>query len=157
VSGWGAELTAIPATAKPARAQVRLKVKPRGAARGHVDGAWWPRSRDPAMEFPGLVLATSSWVGPVTRVAYRANDWDEAGPVLMVESWPVRLAAVLTQEASTVVVTGSNQRGMTLLVVPPEMPGGAARALLGWAAGAGTVASVEEILATNGVQLGGSG
>jgi hypothetical protein len=72
------------------------------------------------------LLGRSGHVGGVP-----ANDWNEAGPVLMVEGWPVRLAAVLTQEANTVVVTGSNQRGMTLLVVPSGMPGGAARACWG--------------------------
>ncbi|WP_237773871.1 DUF5994 family protein [Actinosynnema sp. ALI-1.44] len=39
------------------------------AAPGNVDGAWWPWSTDPAMEFPALVMALSSWVGPARHVA----------------------------------------------------------------------------------------
>jgi hypothetical protein len=97
----------------------------------------------------------SSWVGPVTRVAYRLDDWDTVTRELIVEGWSVRLAGFPALEANTVVVTGSNQRRMILLVVPPGTPGGAARAVLRSAAGADTMASVEEILASNGIRLGG--
>jgi len=135
------------------RAEVRLRMKPHAAARGYVDGAWWPRSHDPAREFPGLVLAMSSWVGPVRRVAYHVDDWDRTRRELTVEGWSVTLVGYPTLEANTVVVTGSNQRRMMLLVVPPGTPGGVARAVLRSAAGPDTVASVEEILASNGVRL----
>src|SRR5256885_4263215 len=68
LTGRSAWLTSNPdisaGKAETARSEVRLRMKPSGAARGYVDGAWWPRSQDPAMEFPGLVLAMSSWVGP---------------------------------------------------------------------------------------------
>jgi hypothetical protein len=137
---------------EPGRAEVRLRMKPHRAARGYVDGAWWPRSHDPATEFPGLVLAMSSWVGPVRRVSYHLGDWDTAARELIVEGWSVRLVGVPTLDANTVVVTGSNQTRRILLVVPPGTPGGAARAALASAAGADTVASVEEILASNGVR-----
>ena len=62
---WGAALSTEAATsAEPVRAEVRLWMRPNTAARGHVDGAWWPRSPDPAAEFPGLVLVMSSWIAP---------------------------------------------------------------------------------------------
>jgi hypothetical protein len=135
------------------RDEVRLRMKPGTAARGYVDGAWWPRSHDPAAEFPGLVLAMSSWVGPVRRVAYHLGDWTSTNRELTVEGWSVRLIGYPTIDAHTVVVTGPNQRRMCLLVVPPETPGGVARAVLASAAGSDAVASVEEILVSNGVEL----
>jgi hypothetical protein len=157
VTGWAAPPNADPDTGagqdEPARAEVRLRMKPNRAARGYVDGAWWPRSHDPAAEFPGLVLAMSSWVGPVRRVSYHLDDWDPTTRELIVEGWSVRLAGVPTLDANTVVVTGSNQTRRILLVVPPGTPGGAARAVLASAAAADTVASVEELLASNGVRL----
>jgi hypothetical protein len=139
----------------PARAEVRLRLKPHTAARGQVDGAWWPRSHVPAAEFPGLVLAMSSSVGPVRQVAYHLDDWDSTTHQLIVEGWSVELADAPTLEANTVVVTGSDERRMILLVVPPGTPGGVARAVLRSTATAGTVASAEDILASNGVPLGG--
>ena len=153
MTAWGAELTTDPATsAEPVRAEVRLRMKPNSVARGHVDGAWWPRSHDPASEFPGLVLVMSSWIGPIRRITYHLHDWDKTGRELIVEGWTVTLVGLPALDANTVVVTGSNQRRMMLLVVPPETPGGAARAVLRSAAGPDTVASVEEILASNGVR-----
>jgi Family of unknown function (DUF5994) len=144
-----------PSAAKvaPFRHEVRLRMKPRTAAGGQVDGAWWPRSHDPAAEFPELVLVISSWVGPACRVAYHLDDWDLATPELMVEGWRVTLAGSVTLQANTVVVTGTDQAQKRLLVVPPGTPGGVARAVLRSAAGPRTVASAEEILASNGVRL----
>lgn len=140
--------------AELARPEVRLRMKASTAERGYVDGAWWPRSNDPTMEFPALILAMSSWVGPVSRVAYHLDDWNKVESTLVVEGWPVKLAGFSTLEANTVVVTGPNQRRMSLLVVPPETPGGVARAVLRAATGPDTVASVTEILVSNGVRVG---
>lgn len=158
MTGRGAWLTSNPDTragkpASPARDEVRLRMKPHTADRGYVDGAWWPRSHDPAREFPGFVLAMSSWVGPVRRVAYHVDDWDRTRRELTVEGWSVTVVGFPTLDANTVVVTGSNQRRMMLLVVPPDTPGGIARAVLSSAAGPDTVASVEEILVSNGIRL----
>lgn len=136
--------------ARPARDEVRLRMKPGTGARGCVDGAWWPHTVAPAQEFPGLVLVMSSWVGPVSRVAYHLADWDAAAHRLVVEGWPVMLSGVSYVETHTVVVTGPNQRRMSLLVVPPSTPGRIARAILESAAAPATVASVADILASNG-------
>jgi Family of unknown function (DUF5994) len=118
--------------AAPVRSEIRLRVKSNKAVRDQVDGAWWPRSRDPAAEFPGLVLVMSSWVGPVRRVAYHLDDWDVATRELRVEGWLVSLVGSSTVPVNTVVVDGPDQRRMSLLVVPPDTPGDTARAVL-WA------------------------
>lgn len=136
----------------PVRSVVRLRMRPTTAGCGHVDGAWWPRSHDPAAEFPGLVLATSSWVGPVRRVAYHLDDWHTpTSRELMVEGWTVRLAGSSTLQANTVVVAGPDQRRMCLLVVPPHTPGDIARAVFGVMAGPDAVGSAAEILASASV------
>jgi hypothetical protein len=140
--------------ATPARGEVRLRMKPDTAVTGYIDGAWWPRSSYPPAEFPGLILAMSSWVGPIIRVAYHVDDWERTGRELMVEGWTVKLAAFGTLEANTVIVTGSNRRRTSLLVVPPDTPGDVARAVLRTTAGSDAVRSVAEILSSNGVRLG---
>jgi hypothetical protein len=155
---WDAEIAAVPhfgaGVTVRRRSEVRLRVKPQAAVRGYVDGAWWPRSHDPVAEFPGLVLATSSWVGPVRRVTCHPDDWDTHERELTMEGWSVSLAGSLTLEANTVVVTGANQKRMSLLVVPPGTPDGVARAVLRSAARPDTVAGAEEILASHGIRLG---
>lgn len=140
-------------TAHPRR-EVRLRIKANASARGRVDGAWWPRSADPVAEFPGLVLAMSSWVGPVSRVDYNPDDWTETERDLTVEGWSVTLVGDHTLDAHTVVVTGPNQHRMSLLVVPPGTPGGVARAVLRSAAGPDNVAAVGDNLEGNGMMLG---
>jgi hypothetical protein len=135
--------------AAPVRSEVRLRVKPNTAARGYVDGAWWPRSHDPAAEFPGLVLAMSSWVGPVRRVVYRLDDWHTTTAELTVEGWLVSLSCSSTLQANTVVVAGTDHRGMRLLVIPPHTPGDIARAVLRSTARPDAVGSVEDILASH--------
>src|SRR5690606_3792485 len=51
-----------------------------GSSRALLDGAWWPRSVDPAMELPGLVLALQAQ-GPsdghrlIVHIMLRATDW----------------------------------------------------------------------------------
>jgi hypothetical protein len=39
------------------------------AGTGAVDGGWWPRSRDPDAELPGLIAGLDSSLWPITRVA----------------------------------------------------------------------------------------
>lgn len=133
--------------------ELRLKVKPSTAARGSVDGGWWPWSTDPAAEFPALVMALSSWVGPARNIDYHPGDWDPAERTLIVEGWAVRLEALPVVQANTVVLTGSGLKQIRLLVVPPTTPGGVARAVLRSASRSDTVATVEDILASNGVSL----
>ncbi|SMC94846.1 DUF5994 family protein [Lentzea albidocapillata] len=54
---------------------LRLRMKPAGALRGHIAGGWWPRSNDPATEFPALVSALGAWVGPVERISSDLDTW----------------------------------------------------------------------------------
>jgi hypothetical protein len=132
----------------------RLRIKPGTAVRGHVDGAWWPRSADPAVEFPGLVMALSSWVGPITRVACHFDAWNLTVAQFVTNGWAVTLEDLPTLAPNTVMVAGSDERRMTVLVIPPQTPGGIARAVLRIAAAPDTVATAEEILTGNGVPLG---
>ena len=51
----------------------RLSLKPKGCARGGLDGAWWPRSTDPAVELSALMEAVAV---PVRRIALNMAGWD---------------------------------------------------------------------------------
>lgn len=135
--------------------ELRLKMKPGTAARGIVDGGWWPWSTDLAAEFPALVMALTSWVGPARHLAYRADDWDPTpARTLTVDGWTIHLETPHTMPPNTVVLTGPNLRRIRVLVVPPATPGGVARAVLRSASSSDATATVADILASNGLPLG---
>src|SRR5439155_16889727 len=46
----------------------RFQLRPEAPTTGHVDGAWWPRSRDLAAELPALLAALAARLGRVHRV-----------------------------------------------------------------------------------------
>ncbi|GAA5169234.1 MULTISPECIES: DUF5994 family protein [Amycolatopsis] len=130
---------------------VRLQMKPAGAARGFVDGGWWPHSNDPAAEFPALVVALGASVGPVSRMSYHLDTWDAVARKMPVQGRVVRFGGFRSMDTHTVEVIGSDGRRVSLLVVPPGTPGGTARAVLRSAAASDSTASVADILASNGV------
>ncbi|ALG06972.1 DUF5994 family protein [Kibdelosporangium phytohabitans] len=145
------DLNSGPAAPLSPPRELRLQVRSRAAALGHVDGAWWPRSADPASEFPALIMALSSWGGPARHMAYHLDDWGPAESTLIVENWAVNLVGSRATPAHTVVVTGLNLERIRLLVIPPATPSGAARAMLRAASRSDTVSTVEDILADNGI------
>lgn len=129
-------------------------MKPANATPGHVEGAWWPRSTDPAAEFPTLVTALISALGPISRVGYNLDAWNTTTRKVIVQNRVVRMEGFRTMQPNTVTLTGQNRRRISLLVVPPDTPGGVARAVLRSAADPDTTASVQDILTSNGVFLG---
>jgi hypothetical protein len=56
----------------------RLSLKPSGSARGTLDGAWWPRSTDPAIELTALIEVVETQRAPVRRIALSMAGWDSA-------------------------------------------------------------------------------
>ncbi|MET7995833.1 DUF5994 family protein [Amycolatopsis sp. NPDC005232] len=50
-----------------------MRLKPAGPTTGHVDGEWWPRSRDLTCELPALLTAAVARLGRIGEVAYHAE------------------------------------------------------------------------------------
>jgi uncharacterized protein DUF5994 len=107
------------ATVDSPRPPLRLRLKPNGPPTGHVDGAWWPRSRDLTDELAALTDVLAARLGPVARLAFASEAWN---PVADVDGRAVRLTALRPREKNIVRVSGSDGRRITLLVVPPEAP-----------------------------------
>jgi hypothetical protein len=55
---------------------VRLSLKPSSAARGALDGAWWPRSTDPAIELVALCEEFGVRHATVRRIGLNMAGWD---------------------------------------------------------------------------------
>jgi len=134
----------------PARhTPLRLRLKPKAPATGYVDGAWWPRSRDLAVELPALAEVLAVRLGRVERVAYALSTWDTAPRRLEVDGFRVRLEGFLYQDQNIMYVTGANRGRISLLVVPPVMAGSAGHDALMTAGRRGNADRPEEILAAS--------
>jgi hypothetical protein len=147
--------SSIPTTAPPTRPPVppklRLQLDPAMAGTGAVDGGWWPRSRDPDAELPGLIAGLDSSLGPITQVALNLDAWDTAPRRVAVDGRRVRVGWFRQMDPDTIAVTRASQDRVALLVVPPQATTAAAGIAMAMAADAANSASPADILATAGI------
>ena len=143
--------TAPPPTRPPAPPGLRLQLDPAMAGTGAVDGGWWPRSRDPDAELPGLIAGLESSLGLITRVALNLDAWDTAPRRVAMDGRRVHVGWFRHMDAHTIGVTRAGQDRMTLLVVPPEAATAAAEIAMAMAADAANSARPTDILAAAGI------
>jgi Family of unknown function (DUF5994) len=143
--------TAPPSTRPSAPPGLRLQLDPTMAGTGAVDGGWWPRSRDPDAELPGLIAGLDSSLGPVTRVALNLNAWDSAPRRVAVDGRRVRVGWFRHMDAHTIGLTRAAQDRVVLLVVPPQATTAAAGIAMAMAADGADSAGTAEILAAAGI------
>jgi hypothetical protein len=143
--------TAPPSTRPPAPPGLRLQLEPTRAGTGALDGGWWPRSRDPDAELPGLIASLESSLGPITRVALNLDAWDTAPRRVAVDGRRVRVGWFRQMDAHTIGVTRAAQDRVVLLVVPPQATTAAAGIAMAMAADAATSARPADILAAAGI------
>jgi hypothetical protein len=147
--------TTAPLSTRPlAPPGLRLQLDPTMAGTGAVDGGWWPRSRDPDAELPGLIAGLDASVGPITRVALNLDAWDTAPRRVAVDGRRVRVGWFRHMDTDTIGLTRAGQDRIILLVVPPQATTAAAQIAMAMAADAAS-ARPTEILAAAG--LGGQG
>jgi hypothetical protein len=124
----------------------RLRLKPKAAQSGYVDGAWWPRSDDLAAELPDLLAVLSVRLGRVDRVMYNLNEWAKVSRKLATGGRRVRLDGYQRQPTSTIEVLGLNRTRIALLVVSPNTDPDRAHTVLMAAAAPGDTSTVESLL-----------
>jgi hypothetical protein len=142
---------APPPTRPPTPPGLRLQLDPTMAGTGAVDGGWWPRSRDPDAELPGLIAGLDCSLGPVTRVALNLDAWDSAPRRVAVDGRRVRVGWFRQMDADTIGVTRASQGRVALLVVPPQATTAAAGIAMAMAADAANNAGPADILAAAGI------
>lgn len=101
-------------------AALRLRLKPKGSLAGYVDGGWWPRSRDLAVELPALARVLAVRLGAVSRVAFAMAAWNPAPRQITVDGRTVRMEGFRTQDDDIVHVSGPDRQRITLLVIPQD-------------------------------------
>jgi hypothetical protein len=143
--------TGSPSTRPPAPPGLRLQLDPTMAGTGVVDGGWWPRSRDPDAELPGLIAGLESSIGPITRVALNLTAWDAAPRRVAVDGRRVRVGWFRHMNPDTIGLTRAGQDRVVLVVVPPQATTAAASRAMTMAADAATSAGPADILAAAGI------
>lgn len=138
-------------TAPPAPLGMRLRLDPTLSNGGVVDGGWWPRSRDPDAELPGLIASLESAVGPITRVALNLDAWDTAPRRIAVDGRRLRVGWFRTMDPNMIGVTRGFQDRLALLVVPPQATTAAAEIAMAMAADPTNSARPADILAAAGI------
>ncbi|WIV57838.1 DUF5994 family protein [Amycolatopsis nalaikhensis] len=128
-----------------------MKLKPKAPTTGHVDGAWWPRSRDLSTELPALLAVLAIRLGRVGRVSYNLTTWNPADRRLNIDGHRVRLGGFHAQHPHAIDVIGPTGTRLTLLVLPPETDPATAHHILMTAAGRDNVDSIDELLAPTAV------
>jgi hypothetical protein len=123
--------------ATSAQHDLRLVFPPSSTADGLLDGGWWPRSRDPAMELPPLVAAVTGRLDPVRRITLDATAWDGRPEFIMtVEGREVQLVWFGARDAHTISLIGSRHSRLDLMMIPPDTAAVLAQVCLAIAAGA---------------------
>jgi hypothetical protein len=154
-SATSTRTTAPASTRPPAPPGLRLQLDPTMAGTGAVDGGWWPHSRDPDAELPGLIASLDSSLGPITRVALNLDAWDSAPRRVAVDSRRVRVGWFRQIDAHTIGLTRASQDRVVLLMVPPQATTAAAGIAMAMAADGANSAGPADILAATGI--GGEG
>ena len=125
----------------------RLRLKPKAAATGHVDGAWWPRSDDLSTELPDLLAVLSVRLGAIDRVLYNLAEWATVPRRLTTGGRAVRLDGYRLQPANTLQVLGVGREKILLLVVPPHTEPEIAHEAMMTAAAPDNASAVGDLLA----------
>jgi uncharacterized protein DUF5994 len=96
----------------------RLSLKPKGCVRGALDGAWWPRSTDPAIELTALVEAVA---GSVRRIALNMAGWDKAPRRILHDSGgKIAVDWFRISSVHLVRIVGTDDQRIDLLLIPVD-------------------------------------
>ena len=109
-------------TARPtADSGARVSLKPACEHRGVVQGAWWPRSRDLAVELPPLIAVLDENWTQITRATVNVTMWPDIPHVLHTGGHNVHVGWFdAEQQPDDICVLTYLAGRWDLLVVPPE-------------------------------------
>ncbi|MBB5960674.1 hypothetical protein FHS29_007302 [Saccharothrix tamanrassetensis] len=130
---------------------LRLRLKPVAPPSGHVDGAWWPGSRDLVAELPALVEVLADRIGVAGRVVFARTFWDVTPEQVELNGQTIALLGFAALDTDVVQVSGIDRRHIDLLVIPPHADSAAAERALVLAASSDHTRLPADILAAAGI------
>jgi Family of unknown function (DUF5994) len=137
--------------------RARLSLDPATVRQAGIHGGWWPRSRDAAVELPGLIAELSTRAGRVSRVGLQADAFGNIPHKLTVSRRKVPVGWFRYMNKHTVILTMAGRDDLVLLVIPPRASPEAAAEALGLAASGRRAGPPEAILAAAGIAVGSCG
>ena len=89
-----------------------------------LDGGWWPRSADPAVELPVLLPALDERHGRITRVMLGTADWNASRPRRLLIDGPagrrvVKLGWFDTMPGGLLTAISARGERTDLVTIPP--------------------------------------
>jgi hypothetical protein len=106
-----------------------------------LDGCWWPDSRDPAAELPGLVGAVDGLRSPVVRLLLSAAGWATRPHDVVVAGRSVSIGYFAGQSPATLTAICADGGIVTVLVTPRSAPAGADPDQQAWESEGGQLAA----------------
>lgn len=103
----------------PGRSALRL-VLGEHPGRDRLDGGWWPRSRDLAVELASLVDQFPPELGRVVRALYSPPDWDPAPRRVPVTRGYVKVGSFPGDDTHLIVLRTFDRADISLVVVPSD-------------------------------------
>lgn len=102
----------------PRRRPLRLRM---GRTMGvdRLDGAWWPQSRDLAVELADLVDHFPAECGRVVRALFSPPDWDPVPRRVPVSTGYVKVGSFPRDDTHVIELKTSDRTVLHVLVVPP--------------------------------------
>jgi hypothetical protein len=116
--------------------------------RDHLDGGWWPQSRDLAVELADLVDHFPPHLGRIVRALYSPPDWNPAARQIPVASGFVKVGSFPRDDTHLIHLKTSDRTVLRVLVVPPGFSDGQGDEALLAAATVGNAHSAKALLDT---------
>lgn len=104
----------------PSRAPLRLRMVEHTGI-DHLDGGWWPQSRDLAVELADLVDHFPPAHGRVVRALVSPPDWEPAPRRIPVAAGYVKVGSFPRDNTHLVQLTISDRMILHVLVIPPDL------------------------------------
>ncbi len=138
----------LPATAdRTERLPLRLRMAEH-TGRDHLDGGWWPQSRDLAVELADLVEHLPPEYGRVVRVVFSPPDWDAPPRRVAVPGGYVKAGSFPHDDTHLIQLKTYDRKVLHVLVVPPAFSGPQGDEALLAAASPGNAHSAADLLST---------
>jgi Family of unknown function (DUF5994) len=110
----------VPPSRIPDESRVPLRLNmAEHPGQNHLDGGWWPQSRDLAVELADLVDHFPPHLGRIVRAVFSPPDWDTAPRQVPVSRGYVKVGSFPHDDTHLIHLKTADRSMLRLLVVPP--------------------------------------